>query len=142
MRQIVFMTLAEDDLVSCWEIDDAKGILTQLSETSVEGRPAPLAVDIRIAFYMWVDVIYPEFHLTFLTRSAAPWSTNSMALYYKETLVIYLWIGPRGFCSELITTAAPLAFTKWKRGILRVGLIGFQRAMGLIVLRLTCLINK
>ena len=45
MRQIVFMTLAADDLVSCWEIDDAMGTLSLLSETSVEGRPAPLAVD-------------------------------------------------------------------------------------------------
>ena len=45
MRQILFFALAGDDCVSSWEIDSLSGKLNFLSQTSVSGRPAPLAVD-------------------------------------------------------------------------------------------------
>ena len=45
MRQIMFMTLAASDKLSCWEIDDSTGELEFLSDTEIDGRPAPLALD-------------------------------------------------------------------------------------------------
>jgi 6-phosphogluconolactonase len=45
MRQIIFITLAADDRVSCWEINETNGRLNNLSQTSISGRPAPLAID-------------------------------------------------------------------------------------------------
>ena len=50
MRQIVFMTLASDDRVSCWDIESSTGKLSLLSQTTVDGRPAPLAVDTQSRF--------------------------------------------------------------------------------------------
>ena len=45
MRQIMFMTLAASDKVSCWEIDGSTGELAFLSDAEIEGRPAPLTLD-------------------------------------------------------------------------------------------------
>lgn len=41
----MFMTLAASDKLSCWEIDDSTGELEFLSDTEIDGRPAPLALD-------------------------------------------------------------------------------------------------
>ena len=46
MRQLLFMSLAAEHRVSCWEIDPSDGRLGQLSNTEIAGGPAPLAADL------------------------------------------------------------------------------------------------
>lgn len=47
MRQILFLSLAREDRVSCWEIDPSDGRLDQLSSAEIAGRPTALAADLE-----------------------------------------------------------------------------------------------
>ena len=94
MRQILFFALAGDDCVSSWEIDSLSGKLNFLSQTSVSGRPAPLAVD-------------DEKHILYVGRRDVPvmssyfidYADGSLNHYSDSPELIgdpatYLWIKP------------------------------------------------
>ncbi len=46
MRQILYVSLAGENRISCWSIDADSGRLNHLKDTEVGDRPAPLAVDL------------------------------------------------------------------------------------------------
>ncbi len=46
MRQILYVSLAGENRISCWSIDNDSGHLKHLKDTEVNDRPAPLAADL------------------------------------------------------------------------------------------------
>ena len=46
MRQMLFVSLAGESKVSCWEIDSEQGRLTFMSSSKIEGRPSPMVADV------------------------------------------------------------------------------------------------
>ena len=47
LRQILYVSLAGENRISCWSIDSNDGRLVHLTDTKVSDRPAPLAADIQ-----------------------------------------------------------------------------------------------
>ena len=47
MRQILYVSLAGENRISCWSINSNDGKLEHLADTKVSERPAPLAADIQ-----------------------------------------------------------------------------------------------
>ena len=47
MRQILYISLAGENRISCWSINSHDGRLVHLADTKVNDRPAPMAADIQ-----------------------------------------------------------------------------------------------